>query len=62
VVGLRQTMNRLAAIIIPPIRGVIADTWGTTSSFVILGVFLALMCVPVARVTRRGAQLAAADD
>jgi hypothetical protein len=29
---------------------------------VILGVFLALMCVPVARVTRRGAQLAAADD
>jgi fucose permease len=62
VVGLRQTMNRLAAIIIPPIMGVIADTWGTTSSFVILGVFLALMCVPVARVTRRGAQLAAADD
>jgi MFS family permease len=62
VVGLRQTMNRIAAIIIPPIMGVIADTWGTTSSFVILGVFLALMCVPVARVTRRGAQLAAADD
>ncbi|HML10217.1 MAG TPA: MFS transporter [Stellaceae bacterium] len=62
VVGLRQTINRLAAIVIPPIMGVIADAWGTTSSFVILGVFLALMCLPVARVTRRGMQPAAADD
>ena len=35
VVGLRQTMNRLAAIIIPPVMGVIADAWGTTASFVI---------------------------
>jgi len=62
VVGLRQTMNRLAAIVIPPVMGVIADAWGTNSSFVILGVFLALMCLPVARVTRRGARLAAANN
>ena len=33
VVGLRQTINRLAAIVIPPVMGVIADAWGATSSF-----------------------------
>ena len=57
VVGLRQTMNRLAAIIIPPIMGAIADGWGTTASFVVLGVFLMLLCAPITRFTRRGAQL-----
>jgi MFS family permease len=62
VVGLRQTMNRLAAIVIPPVMGVIADGWGTTASFVILGIFLALLCLPIARITRRGAQLRAAES
>lgn len=57
VVGLRQTMNRLAAIIIPPVMGAIADGWGTTASFVTLGVFLMLLCAPITRFTRRGAQL-----
>ena len=60
VVGLRQTMNRLAAIAIPPLMGAIADTWGTASSFVILGVFLALLCAPVALVTRRASLVPAA--
>ena len=58
IVGLRQTMNRLAAIIIPPIMGVIADAWGATSSFVILGVVLMLLCVPITHITRRGAAAA----
>jgi MFS family permease len=57
VVGLRQTMNRLAAIIIPPVMGAIADAWGMTASFVILGAFLMLLCLPIARLTRRGAEL-----
>jgi len=57
VVGLRQTMNRLAAIVIPPVMGAIADGWGMTTSFVIVGVFLMLLCVPVVRITRRGAEL-----
>jgi MFS family permease len=57
VVGLRQTMNRLAAIIIPPIMGWIADGWGATTSFVILGGFLMLLCAPIARFNRRGAPL-----
>jgi hypothetical protein len=36
-VGLRETMNRLAAIVIPPLVGGIADHWGAGRSFVILG-------------------------
>ena len=62
VVGLRQTMNRLAAIIIPPIMGVIADLWGATESFVVLGVFLLLMCAPIVRITRRAAATAARTE
>jgi MFS family permease len=57
VVGLRQTMNRLAAIVIPPVMGVIADHWGATMSFMILGGSLLLLCIPIARLTRRGARL-----
>jgi MFS family permease len=61
VVGLRQTMNRMAAITIPPIMGFIADGWGTTTSFVILGLFLSLLCAPIALFTRRGARLQTAQ-
>jgi len=58
VVGLRQTMNRLAAIVIPPVMGAIADWWGATESFVVLGVFLLLACAPIVRITRRSAATA----
>src|SRR5947199_6698622 len=58
VVGLRQTMNRLAAIVIPPIMGLIADWWGATESFVVLAVFLLLACVPILRITRRATETA----
>ncbi len=60
VVGLRQTMNRLAAILIPPVMGAIADWWGTTESFVVLGVFLLLACAPIVQITRRSAATTAA--
>jgi len=56
VVGLRQTMNRLAAIVIPPAMGVIADHWGAGQSFVILGTILLVLCAPVALITRRAAR------
>ena len=56
VVGLRQTMNRLAAILIPPAMGLIADWWGETLSFVVLGTFLLLLCVPIVWITRRAAK------
>ena len=58
VVGLRQTMNRLAAIVIPPLVGSIADHWGAGRSFVILGAFLIVLCAPVTLITRRAARTA----
>jgi MFS family permease len=56
VVGLRQTMNRFAAIVIPPVMGVIADLWGVGSSFLILGAFLLALSTPVALITRNAAR------
>jgi fucose permease len=58
VVGLRQTMNRLAAIVIPPAMGAIADHWGAGQSFVILGTVLIMLCAPVTLITRRAARTA----
>jgi MFS transporter, UMF1 family len=59
VVGLRQTMNRLAAILIPPVMGAIADRWGASQSFVILGILMVVLCAPVTLITRRAARTAA---
>lgn len=56
VVGLRQTMNRLSSIVIPPVMGVIADWWSISASFFVLGGFLLLLCVPIVRLTRRAAK------
>ncbi len=56
VVGLRQTMNRLAAIVIPPAMGVIADHWGAGQSCVILGAVLLVLCAPATLITRRAAR------
>ena len=58
VVGLRQTMNRLAAIVIPPLVGSIADHWGAAPSFVILGAGLIVLCAPVTLIMRRAARTA----
>jgi MFS family permease len=58
VVGLRQTMNRLAAIAIPPTMGIIADRWGAGESFIILGSLLLLLSVPVALIARRAVRSA----
>ncbi len=47
VVGLRQTMNRLSAIIVPPVMGAVADRWGLAESFLILGAALMVLCTLV---------------
>jgi len=52
VVGLRQTGQRLTSILIPPLMGAIADRWGVSESFFILGVFMLLLCVPLALIIR----------
>jgi len=56
VVGLRQTGQRLTSILIPPLMGAIADRWGASESFIILGGFLLLLCAPLAVIARRAAR------
>ena len=56
VVGLRQTGQRLTSIVIPPLMGAIADHWGVSESFFILGALMLLLCVPLALLTCRAAR------
>jgi MFS family permease len=58
VVGLRQTGQRLTSIVIPPLMGGIADRWGVSESFFILGALMLLLCVPLALLTRRAVRSA----
>jgi MFS family permease len=53
VVGLRQTGQRLTSILIPPLMGGIADRWGVSESFYILGAFMLMLCAPLAFIIRR---------
>jgi hypothetical protein len=62
VVGLRQTGQRLTSIVIPPAMGGITDRWGVSESFIILGSFMLLVCVPVALIIRRVGRRQALND
>jgi MFS family permease len=57
VVGLRQTGQRLTSILIPPLMGAIADRWGVSESFFILGAAMLLLCAPLGLVIRRIARM-----
>ncbi|HEX4616874.1 MAG TPA: MFS transporter, partial [Stellaceae bacterium] len=59
VVGLRQTGQRLTSIVIPPLMGAIADHWGVSESFFVLGALMLLLCIPLALLTRRAVRSAA---
>jgi MFS family permease len=59
VVGLRQTGQRLTSIVIPPLMGALADHWGVSESFFVLGALMLLLCVPLALLTRRAVRSAA---
>jgi hypothetical protein len=48
--------------VIPPLIGGIADRWGVSESFIILGAPMLLLCVPLALIIRRGGRLPAADE
>ena len=61
VVGLRQTGQRLTSILIPPLMGEIADRYGVSESFFILGGLMLLLCLPLALIIRRLAQVRAPD-
>jgi MFS family permease len=52
VVGLRQTGQRFTSIVIPPIMGALADRSGVSESFLILGGFMLLLCIPLALTIR----------
>jgi MFS family permease len=62
VVGLRQTGQRLTSIMIPPLMGGIADRWGVSESFFILGALMSLLCVPLALVVRRVGRVRSAGE
>jgi MFS family permease len=53
VVGLRQTGQRLTSILIPPLMGGIADRWGVSESFFILGALMLFLCAPLGLIIRR---------
>ncbi len=43
-IGLRQTGNRVASLIIPIAMGAIAELWGLNATFYVMGTFLLLIC------------------
>jgi MFS family permease len=62
VVGLSQTGQRLTSIAIPPLMGGIADRWRLSESFLVLGVLMLLLCVPLGLIVRRVGRLRSAGE
>ena len=61
-VGLRQTGQRVSSIMIPPLIGSIADRWGVSESFFVLGTLMLLLCVSLALIIRRLGRLRSAAE
>ena len=53
VVGLRQTMNRICGISVPPLMGLASDAFGREQSFLVMGTGLLLVCACLALYARR---------
>jgi MFS family permease len=53
VVGLRQTMNRICGITVPPVIGLASDAFGREESFLVVGAGLLLICCALALYARR---------
>lgn len=62
VVGLRQTGQRFTSILVPPVMGAVADRFGVSASFLILGGFMLLLCVLVAVIIRRVGRRRSLDE
>jgi hypothetical protein len=58
----RQTDQRLTSIVIPPLMGGIANRWGVSDSFFILGALMLLLCAPLALIIRRLGQFRSASE
>lgn len=55
VVGLRNTVNRLASIVLPVAMGAAASAWGVDASFFVVGGVLVLACLGLAVIVRQRA-------
>jgi len=53
VVGLRQTMNRICGITVPPVIGLASEMFGREESFLVVGAGLLLICGALALYARR---------
>ncbi len=62
VVGLRQTGQRFTSIVVPPIMGTIADRFGVSASFLLIGGFMLLLCILVALIIRRVGRRRSLDE
>jgi fucose permease len=62
VVGLRQTGQRFMSIVVPPIMGTIADRFGVSASFLLIGGVMLLLCISMALVIRRGGRRLSLDE
>ena len=62
VVGLRQTGQRFTSIVVPPIMGTIADRFGVSASFLLIGGFMLLLCISVALIIRRVGRRRSLDE
>jgi len=62
VVGLRQTGQRFTSIAVPPIMGAIADRFGVSASFLIIGGVMLLLCTSVALIIRRIGRRGSLDE
>jgi len=62
VVGLRQTVQRFTSILVPPIMGTIADHFGVSASFLIIGGVMLLLRISVALIIRRIGRRGSLDE
>jgi hypothetical protein len=62
VVGLRQTRQRFTPIVVPQIMGTIADRFGVSASFLIIGGVMLLLCTSVALIIRRIGRRGSLDE
>ncbi len=53
VVGFRQTVNRAASIVVPPLIGMAADQWGRETAFLLMGIVFIALCSLLALLARR---------
>ena len=52
----------MTSIVVPPIMGAIADRFGLSESFLVLGGFMLLLCIPFVLIIRRVGRRRSLDE